>query len=168
MKKTFKSVFAFDGESRITECAAPSMEELNAAGGAVRAAFVSLLLAGADSTLATSTWPRALRSMQGQYRRLAALDVTALRNAWNGAQETRERKTAINANGLIQAAKDAGLIAKGNAPASKDETATSDLAYDIAKILSTGTPAQQIKAIRALTEIISAMDILAESEVKTS
>lgn len=103
---------------------------------------------------------RSQRTDKGRFIKLLELDPAALAKAWNAAQETRKVKRAISLSGLVAAAKEAGLIPKGEAPQTgASETANpSELAAKIVSILSVPgmTPAKRLAAIAALPEIIAA------------
>lgn len=103
---------------------------------------------------------RSQRTDKSRFVKLLELDRAALAKAWNAAQETRKVKRAISLSGLVAAAKEAGLIEKGEAPASAKAADTgdvADLAARIVAIMATPrmTAAAKLAAIAELPEIMA-------------
>lgn len=113
-----------------------------------------------DKKTRDKVFTRSQRTDKGRFVKLLALDAAALAKAWNDAQETRKVKRHISLSGLVAAAKEAGLIAKGEAPQTGASEAADDgdLAAQIAAILATGdTAAKKVAAIKAIEAIDAAL-----------
>lgn len=105
-----------------------------------------------------AAFTRSQRTDKGRFIRLLELDRAALLKAWNDAQSRRKVKRAVSLSGLVAAAKEAGLIPKGEAPATSraaGDASAADLAERIVAILATPrmSPAAKLAKIAELPEV---------------
>lgn len=137
-------------------------------GDVIQRALALNLLAGKvdpallDEKTRNKVFTRSQRTDKSRFVKLLALDAGKLTAAWNAAQETRKVKRAVSLSGLVAAAKECGLIPKGEAPANSRaaDASAADLAARIVAILGEPglTPAKRIAEIAKLPEIIAAAD----------
>jgi len=164
-----KGVFFLEREhkgqapTRITAMRAPDIKELHVGEALLRGVAGAFLLNGPDEGLLKNTWGESLKSHRSLYVKLCKeVQPASARAAWNVAVEAAERKREVSLSGLVRACKEAGLIAKGESPAKKEETTESDaraLARQIVAILSAKvSPAAKLKAIAELHEVKAVID----------
>lgn len=135
-------------------------------GDAIQRALALNIIAGKvdpalmDKKQRDKTFTRSQRTDKSRFVRLLELDRAKLAEAWNKYQETRKIKRAISLSGLVAAAKEMGLIEKGEAPAAAkaaDAGDVADLAARIVAIMATPrmTAAAKLAAIAELPEIMA-------------
>lgn len=150
--------------TRITAMRAPDIKELHVGEALLRGVAGAFLLNGPDENLLKHTWGESLKSHRSLYVKLCKeVQPAAARAAWNTSVESAERKREVSLSGLVRACKEAGLIAKGEAPSRKESEGTESdahaLAVQIVAILSAKvSPAAKLKAIAALHEVKAVID----------
>ena len=152
---------------------APTIKSLKAAEDELYGVAADFLLHGKREEIYKPTWGESLKSHRSFYRKLCDnVKPADARAAWNKKVESADRKTKLSISGLLAACKAAGLIEPGKAPAPKAEAQSDDggedacmaLADSIVSILSgKGNPATKLAAIRALPDIMDAMDRAADA-----
>lgn len=175
--KTIKAaaIMVHDGAAETdARSIAPVMgAEVQASGNVLRALALNVMAGTVsvdftDAKARDKFFPRSLKNDKLYLVKLLELDAGALCKAWNAQQEARSRRWPVTLSGLVKAAKEAGLIAKGAAPAKgaseggDAEELAAALADKIAAILASNlTPAKKLAAITALPDVADACDRLA-------